>query len=87
MKLRTLILIAALAGAGQAYAQPPAPSPEMAAAREAMQKACAADMTTLCAGQTGREAQQCLRAAGDKVSAPCKDAMSKMPRPGGAPPA
>ena len=86
MKLRSLILIAGLAMAGPALAQPPAPSPEVAAARAAMQKACAGDITSLCAGKTGREINQCLRDAGDKVSAPCKDAMSKLPRPGGPPP-
>jgi hypothetical protein len=35
-------------------------------------------MKTLCDGKEGREAMMCMREAGDKVSAPCKDAMSKM---------
>ncbi len=51
--------------------------------REAMEKACSVDMSSLCAGKTGREAGECLRGAGDKVSAPCKDALSKMGGPGG----
>jgi hypothetical protein len=43
-----------------------------------MMQACAADMKTNCDGKTGREAMMCMRDAGDKVSAPCKDAMAKM---------
>lgn len=83
MKLKLTIAIAALAMAGSAFAQPPAggggaPSPEMQAARQAMRQACAADMKSLCDGKEGREAMMCLRDNGDKVSSPCKDAMSKM---------
>ena len=86
MKLRIATTLAALALAGAALAQQPAgggggqsPSPEMQAARKAMMEACAADMKTLCDGKTGREAFMCLRDNADKASAPCKDAMSKMP--------
>ena len=50
------------------------------AARQAVQQSCAADMKTLCDGKQGREMMQCLRGSADKVSAPCKDAMSKMPQ-------
>ena len=78
MKLRITLTLAALAVAGSALAQPPAPSPEMQAARQAMRQACAADMKTLCDGKEGREMMMCMRDAGDKVSAPCKDAMAKM---------
>ena len=78
MKLTTLALVAALTAAGgAAWAQAPGPGAD---ARAAVQAACKADLDTLCAGKTGREAMQCLRAAApDKVSAPCKDAMSKLP--------
>jgi len=41
-------------------------------------QSCAADMKTLCDGKTGREMMMCMRDNGDKVSAPCKDAMGKM---------
>ena len=83
MKLRIAVTLAALAVAGSAFAQPPAgggqsPSPEMQAARQAMMQACAADMKTNCDGKQGREMMMCMRDAGDKVSAPCKDAMAKM---------
>ena len=85
MTLRIALTLAALACAGSAFAQPPPgggpggpPSPEMQAARQAMRQACAADMKTLCDGKEGREAMMCMRDAGDKVSAPCKDAMTKM---------
>jgi len=54
------------------------PSPEMAAARDAMQKACAADMSKLCAGKEGREAFMCLRENDDKLSGGCKAARDKM---------
>ncbi len=85
MKLTALILAASLLGAASAQAQAPAPSPEMQAAREAVTKACAADQKSLCDGKQGREMFQCMRENTDKLSAGCKDAMAKMPRPGGAP--
>lgn len=79
MKLQILAAIAALTVAGAASAQQPTPSPEMLAAREAMQKACAADMKTLCDGKEGREAMMCIaRDNADKASQPCKDAIAKM---------
>ncbi len=88
MKLRIAIALSTLALAGAALAQQPAggggggqgPSPEMQAARQAMMQACSADMKTLCDGKQGREAFMCLRQNADKASAPCKDAMSKMPQ-------
>ena len=72
---------------GSAYAQdggpPPGggqgPSPEMRALFQAARGACAADAKTLCDGKAGREMMMCLRENADKVSAPCKDAMSKLP--------
>ena len=87
MKLSIVAGLGALALAGAALAQePPAPSPEMAAARQAMRAACAADFKTLCDGKEGREAMMCLRQADPtKISDGCKDAISKMPRR--APPA
>jgi hypothetical protein len=93
MKLRITLTLAAMAVAGAAFAQPPAGggggqggSPEMQAARQAMRQACAADMKTLCDGKEGREAMMCMRDAGDKVSAPCKEAMAKMMSARRAPP-
>ncbi len=92
MKLQIAVMLAALAVGGAAFAQEPAgggqaPSPEMQAARQAMRQACAADMKTLCDGKMGREAMMCMRENADKISAPCKDAMSKMPRRQPPPPA
>ncbi|MGZ6016258.1 MAG: hypothetical protein ACXWKM_10985 [Phenylobacterium sp.] len=85
MKLRIAIALSTLAIAGAALAQPPAggggqaPSPEMQAARKAMQEACAADMKTLCDGKEGREQMMCLvRDNRDKASKPCQDAIGKM---------
>jgi multidrug efflux system membrane fusion protein len=56
------------------------PSPQFAAARQAMMQACGADMKKLCPGQEGREAFMCLRQNTDKASGACKDALAKMPR-------
>ena len=83
MKLKAMLLcVSMLAASAAVVAQaPPAPSPEMQAAREAMQKACDADIKSTCSGKQGREMFQCLRENNDKLSAPCKDAMAKMPRP------
>ena len=87
MKLHTLVLLAAAMVAPSVFAQaPPAPSPEAQAARDAVTKACANE--SACTGKTGREMFQCLRTNTDKLSAPCKDAMAKLPaRPAGPPPA
>jgi len=81
MTLRTLALAATLLVATAAQAQPPPPSPEVQAARDAVRKACDSDSKTTCAGKEGRELFQCLRANTDKVSAGCKDALAKLPRP------
>jgi hypothetical protein len=86
MKLSAIVIATSLLGAMVAQAQNP-PSPEHLAAREATHKACATDEKSLCDGKQGREIFQCLRANDDKLSAGCKDAMAKMPRPGGPPPA
>jgi hypothetical protein len=82
MKLKAMLLCVSLIASAAAVAQaPPAPSPEMQAAREAMLKACDADLKSTCSGKQGREMFQCLRENNDKLSAGCKDAMAKMPRP------
>ena len=87
MKLQTLVLLAAAMAAPSLYAQaPPAPSPEVQAARDAVTKNCANE--SACTGKTGREMFMCLRANTDKLSPGCKDALSKLPqRPPAAPPA
>jgi hypothetical protein len=88
MKLGSLVLVASLLSAAAVQAQtPPAPSPEEQSARDNVRKSCAADMQSLCADKKGHEAMMCLRSQPDKVSAGCKDAMSKLHRPGGTPPA
>lgn len=80
-----LLVLAATFAAGAAYAQqgagggPGGPSPEMRALFQAAREACASDAKTYCAGKTGREAMMCLRSNADKVSAPCKEALSKLP--------
>lgn len=82
MKVSSILLVASLLAAAAVQAQtPPAPSPEQQAARDAARKACAADVQSLCADKKGHEAMMCLRSNSDKVSAGCKDAMSKLHRP------
>ena len=83
MKLSSLVLVVALLTATAVQSQtPPAPSPDEQAARDAVRQSCAADIQSLCADKKGREAMMCLRSNQDKVSAGCKDAMSKLHRPG-----
>jgi len=78
--LAPLMLVGALIAVEFAEAQAPAPSPDAQAARAAAHKACQSDMQTLCANKQGREAMQCLRSNADKLSADCKDALSKLPK-------
>jgi multidrug efflux system membrane fusion protein len=52
--------------------------PEVQAAREARDKACAADSKKLCPGQEGREAAMCLRENVAKASKACQDASAKV---------
>jgi hypothetical protein len=85
MKLSSFLPVAVLLAGAAAQAQPPAQSPEAEAARAAVQQSCAADMQSLCPDKKGREAMMCLRSNPDKVSAGCKDALSKMPRPNAPP--
>jgi hypothetical protein len=84
--LASLMLLSVSVAVQCAQAQAPAPSPDAQAARAALHKACQSDMQALCADKRGREAMQCLRSNTDKLSADCKDAISKMPKRG-APPA
>jgi multidrug efflux system membrane fusion protein len=61
-------------GQGGGFQMPP----EMQAAREARDKACAADTKKLCPGQEGREAAMCLRENVAKTSKVCQDASAKV---------
>jgi hypothetical protein len=72
MKLTITIALATLALAGSALAQDK-PSDEALTPRQA----CRADHRALCAGKRGQDAMMCLRENGDKVSAPCREAMQK----------
>ena len=75
------VLLAGAAGAQPAPGQGGGPSPEMRALFQAMREACQTDATRLCPGKGGREMMMCLRENADKLGAPCKDAMSKLPQP------
>lgn len=80
MKMRSIVFAAALLAAAAAQAQPPAPSAEHLAAREAVHKQCADDTKSLCADKkAGPETFSCLRSNVDKLSPGCKDALSKVP--------
>jgi hypothetical protein len=88
MKLTSFVIAVSFlsVAAAQAPQTPPAPTPEQKAARDAVRQACATDVQSLCSGKQGHEAMQCLRSNADKVSSGCKDAMSKLHRPGGSTP-
>jgi hypothetical protein len=82
MKFSSLLLVVSLLSAAAVQAQtPPVPSPQEQAARNAVRQSCATDIQSLCADKKGHEAMVCLRNNPDKVSAGCKDAMSKLHRP------
>jgi hypothetical protein len=81
LKLKSLVLCVSLFASGAVLAQEAAPSPEHLARREATRKACDAEIKSTCTGKEGRETFQCLRANSDKLSAGCKDALSKLGAP------
>jgi len=86
MKLNALLLVAALSAAGSVQAQTPPsggapPSSDRQAAHAAVLQACDADIKGLCADKQGRDLMMCLHSNTDKLSAGCKDAMSKLHRP------
>ena len=83
----TVMILAAslLAAAATAPAQTAPPSPTLQTARASMHQVCAADQKSLCDGKQGKAMFQCLRQNNDKLSAGCKSALAKMPRPGQAP--
>jgi hypothetical protein len=83
MRIGMLVLLAALGGSGPADAQdgPHGPeTPEQLAVRAEVTKLCAADMQTLCGGQTGRAARTCLDQNPTKVAPECKAALDKLPK-------
>jgi hypothetical protein len=81
LKLKSLVLCVSLFASAAVLAQEAAPSPEHLARREATRKACDAEIKSTCAGKEGRETFQCLRASPAKLSAGCKDALSKLGAP------
>ena len=74
MKLIHLMLVAACVVSGYAYAQTRTEQEDRVVAR-----ACRADAEHLCAGKTGQQMQQCLKANQAQLSANCKEAVSKLP--------
>jgi hypothetical protein len=80
MKIHYALAGLALAAAGAlAQTPPPAPSPEVLAARVAVGKSCEVDMKAHCSGKEGHEGMMCLGAMPQEhVSAGCKDAMGKL---------
>jgi len=86
MKVLKIVVGALLLGPIAAQAED-TPSAEHLAHREATHKACAVEEKSMCSDKHGREVFQCLRANNDKLGAGCKDALSKLGHPAGAPPA
>ncbi len=77
MKL-AILAFAAMALAAPAFAQAPAMTPAMQAARQTVMTQCAGDMKTYCDGKTGREMMMCMRENADKASDGCKSAMQSL---------
>ncbi len=78
-RLFTAALLLAVSSLAIAQGPPPGPpSPAVQAAREAIGKACAADMKAHCGDKTGHEGMMCLRALEGKASAPCTKAMDDL---------
>jgi hypothetical protein len=87
MPMRAALAIAALAFAAPAFAQDSqpggqqggqSPNPAMQQNREAVRKACATDIQTLCSNlPQGQRPGQCLREHEDKLSPDCKAAFDK----------
>jgi hypothetical protein len=75
MKLVHVTLIAACLLSGYAYAQ----AQRTAQEDQAVARACKDDAQHMCTGKTGQELQQCLKANQAKLSANCKEAVSKLP--------
>jgi hypothetical protein len=69
MKLRHLALIGTFILVGSAQA----------GEDQAVARACKADAQHMCAGKTGQDLQQCLKGNQEKLSANCKEAVSKLP--------
>ena len=78
MKLTYVVLFGALVVGGYAQAQTPRQHAAPSQQQEDVAKACRAEAQRLCAGKTGQEAQQCLKANQQKLSTNCKNAMSKV---------
>jgi hypothetical protein len=74
MRFVQVVLIATCAVSGSAYAQTNTAQEDRAVAR-----ACKADAEHVCAGMSGQQLQQCLKSNQAKLSANCKDAVSKLP--------
>lgn len=76
MKLVHITLIAACLVSGSAYAQQ---GPRTEQEDQAVARACKDDAQHLCTGKTGQAMQECLKANQAKLSANCKQAVSKLP--------
>jgi len=84
MKRSVILMLASLAAvAAVANAQTPS-RPGAPPVRESVRKACANDAQTLCAGKQERERSLCLVNNLERLSPPCRDALSQptaSPRP------
>jgi len=81
MKLTPMIVLAALSVGTAALAQDACAACAYAGnagGPQGRDESCAADRQTLCSGKEGRDAMACMRENAEKLSAPCKDAMTKM---------
>ena len=76
MRVLPVILIAAFAAGTYAEAQTAGQSRREERRASPAEQACKADIQQLCKGQTGQQAEQCLKNNESKLSAQCKGAVS-----------
>ncbi len=75
MKLTPILLVATLVAATVAQAQTQGESRRAERRASPAEQACKTEMQQLCQGQTGQQAEQCLKNNQSKLSAQCKSAL------------
>jgi hypothetical protein len=75
MKLLPIVLIAAFVAGTYAEAQTPGQTRREERHASPAEQACKADIQKLCQGQTGQQAEQCLKNNQANLSSQCKSAL------------
>jgi len=75
MKVLPIVLVAVLAAGSYAAAQTAGESRREERRASPAEQACKGDVQQLCKGQTGQQAEQCLKNNESKLSSQCKSAL------------